>query len=53
MVPGDGKIQYDVFLDELKRSGYEGFLAVEIGFQYTVDPDPAVKRSIDYLKNVL
>ncbi len=53
MVPGDGKIQYDVFLNELKGSGYGGFLAVEIGFQYTVDPDPAVKKSIEYLRRVL
>lgn len=51
MVPGDGKIYYDVFLSKLKHSGYQGSLAVEIGFQYTPDPDPAVKRSIDFIRN--
>lgn len=50
MVPGDGKMYYDIFLERLRDSGYNGYLAVELGFQYTVDPDPAVKRSIEYLK---
>jgi len=50
MVPGDGKMQYDCFFDKLKSIGYQGFLAVELGFGYTIDPDPAVKRSIEYLR---
>ena len=50
MVPGDGKMDYEIFFKKLKASGYKGFLAVELGFQYVNDPDPAVKRSIDFLK---
>jgi protein FrlC len=50
LVPGEGKMDYDVFLTELDKMGYEGFLAVELGFGYTVDPDPAVRRSIEFLK---
>ncbi|HDP80323.1 MAG TPA: xylose isomerase [Spirochaetes bacterium] len=51
MTPGEGKIDFDIFLGSLAGSGYDGFLAVELGFQYTADPDPAVKRSIEFLKH--
>jgi protein FrlC len=50
LVPGDGKIDFNVFLENLKKSKYSGFLAVELGFGYTNDPDPAVRRSMDFLK---
>lgn len=51
MVPGEGKMYYDIFLKKLADSGYDGYLAVELGFQYCNDPDGAVKRSIDYLRS--
>ncbi|MDF2502272.1 MAG: Xylose isomerase protein barrel [Anaerosporomusa subterranea] len=50
MVPGQGKMSYDIFLQKLKQYQYQGYLAVELGFQYTVDPDIAVKQSADYLR---
>lgn len=50
MVPGDGKMNYDLFFEKLKEIKYDGFLAVELGFGYTIDPDVAVKRSIEYLR---
>ena len=50
MVPGQGKMDYDVFLPKLETSGYKGYLAVELGFQYTTDPDVAAKQSIDFLR---
>jgi protein FrlC len=53
MVPGQGKMDYQIFLARLKEAGYQGSLAVELGFQYTVDPDVAVKQSIDFLRKVL
>lgn len=53
MIPGDGKMHYDVFLRALKASGYTGFLAVELGFQYTADPDAAVRRSAVFLRKAL
>ncbi len=51
LVPGEGKIDFDIFLTNLKNSGYEGFLAVELGWGYTVDPDNAVKKSLEFLMN--
>lgn len=50
LVPGEGKMYYDTFISKLYESGYNGYLAVELGFGYCNDPDIAVKKSIDYLK---
>ena len=50
LVPGEGKINFDLFLSNLIRYKYQGFLAFELGWNYTPDPDVAVKRSMDYLK---
>ena len=52
MVPGQGKMCYDIFMRKLKEINYQGVLTVELGFQYTVDPDAAVKQSIDYLRSM-
>lgn len=49
LVPGEGAIDFAIFLDKLKKTDYDGFLAVELGFSYTNDPDPAVRRSINFL----
>lgn len=53
MVPGEGKMEYKIFLEKLIRSGYSGSLAVELGFQYTSDPDVAVSNSINNLQKLL
>ncbi len=53
MVPGDGRMQYEIFFEKLVTSGYNGSLAVELGFQYTVDPDVAVRKSLTYLQEGL
>ena len=53
MVPGEGKMQYEIFFEKLLASGYNGSLAVELGFQYTVDPDIAVRKSLTYLRKEL
>ncbi|MBN1531291.1 MAG: TIM barrel protein [Spirochaetes bacterium] len=50
LVMGEGVIDFEVFLDRLATSGYDGYLAVELGFGYTVDPDPAVRRSIEFFR---
>jgi protein FrlC len=50
MVPGQGSMDYSIFLKELISTGYERYLTVELGFQYTIDPDLAVKQSIEFLR---
>jgi len=49
LIPGRGKINFIPFLKELKKVNYQDFLTVELGFQYTADPDSAVYESRDFL----
>jgi len=48
LVMGEGKIDFCVFLTALEQSGYNGFLAVELGYGYTTDPYPAAKRALEF-----
>jgi len=49
LIPGQGRINFIPFLRELKKVNYQGFLTVELGFQYIMDPDSAVYESRDFL----
>ena len=44
-IPGEGTISFIPFLQTLKETGYEGFLTVELGFEYTANPDAAAWQS--------
>ena len=45
LIPGDGTIDFAPFLATLQEVGYRGFLTVELGFGYTINPDEAVRES--------
>ncbi|HHW01757.1 MAG TPA: TIM barrel protein [Thermoanaerobacterales bacterium] len=51
MVPGTGRMDYEVFFQNLKRINYEGYITVELGFQYCTDPDPAVLKSLKFINS--
>lgn len=53
LVPGEGKIDFAPYLGALQKHNYKGFLAVELGFGYTLNPDAASKKSIDNLKKLM
>lgn len=53
LIPGEGESNLPEFLDRLRLTGYDGFLCVELAWDYTLDPDPAAKQSADCLKNML
>lgn len=53
LIPGDGSIAFEPFLSNLKRSGYDGFLAVELGYPYTADPDAASCLSLQRMKDMI
>jgi sugar phosphate isomerase/epimerase len=53
LIPGDGGISYEPFLSRLKKSGYQGYLTVELGFGYTNDPDAACLKSLNRMKELL
>lgn len=52
LVPGEGKINFKTFINNLVINNYQGYLAVELGFGYTNDPDTAVMKSIENLKRI-
>ncbi|HQC55180.1 MAG TPA: sugar phosphate isomerase/epimerase [Clostridia bacterium] len=52
LVPGEGSIDFKPFIDALNKHNYKGYLAVELGFGYTLNPDKAVKNSIEYIKSI-
>jgi fructoselysine 3-epimerase len=45
LIPGDGGIDYAPFAGALAEIGYRGFVSAELGFQYTLDPEPAVRKA--------
>ena len=53
LVPGEGRMEYAAFLRALLQSGYAGSLAVELGFNYTADPDAAALKSLLTLRRML
>jgi len=40
-------------LESLEAAGYRGFLVAELGFGYSVDPDLAVRKTIDRLRQLV
>jgi len=44
-IPGEGTINFIPFLKLLNETGYDGYLTVELGFDYTADPDSAAYKS--------
>jgi len=53
LIPGDGNINFIPFFQELKKAGYKGYLAVELGFGYTLKPDEAAFESKTRLSKLL
>jgi sugar phosphate isomerase/epimerase len=48
LVPGRGAIDFDATLAEIKKTGYDGWLTVEL-YPYIDDPDAAARESKSYL----
>ena len=44
-IPGEGTIDFVPFLQALIETGYKGYLTVELGFDYTANPDAAAYKS--------
>ena len=43
-IPGEGEIDFLPFFKELEKNGYDGFLTVELGWNYTIEPDMAALK---------
>lgn len=53
LIPGDGEIDFLPFLETLEAVGYSGYLVAELGFGYTVDPDPPVQKTVERLRELM
>jgi len=52
LIPGEGNINFQKVILDLKKINYKGFLTVELGFGYTIAPDKAVYQSLKYLSRI-
>lgn len=52
LVPGEGSIDFMAFARALKEVGYHGAVSAELGFQYTLDPDPAAEQTLERLERM-
>ena len=51
LVPGQGSFDFSAFFKALEKSGYQGYLGVELGWDYTPDPDSAALQTLRYMKS--
>ncbi len=52
-IPGEGGIDFTRLIRLLRENHYDGYLTVEIGWQYSFDPVPAVLRALGYMREQL
>jgi protein FrlC len=52
LIPGEGSIDFAPFVKALKEIDYQGFVSAELGFQYTLDPAPAVEKTYAVLSKM-
>ena len=52
-IPGEGTIDFVPFLQALIETGYDGYLTVELGFDYTANPDAAAFKSKQVVQSLL
>jgi fructoselysine 3-epimerase len=53
LIPGEGTFNFQSFIAQLDEAGFDGFLSAELGGLYTSNPDPAIKQTVDRLKEML
>ena len=53
LVPGEGTFEFPPLIAALREAEYEGFLAAELAWDYTLDPDPAARLTVERMKRVL
>ena len=53
LVPGDGDFDFPPFIEALRAVGYDGYLAAELTWDYTVDPDPPARLTVERMSKIL
>jgi fructoselysine 3-epimerase len=52
LIPGRGLFDFQEMAFALSRIGYEGFISVELGMEYSVNPDAAAAESREFLETI-
>ncbi len=52
-IPGEGNFDFLAFLHLLRQYGYDGFLSLELGWTYTLDPYPAISAAQDRVRSFI
>jgi len=50
LAPGAGTIDFAPFAAALQRANYAGYIAVELGMAYVLDPEPTVAACLAWLR---
>lgn len=53
LIPGEGTFDFKHFVRLLDTIGYNGFLSIELGWDYTLDPVPAVTTAVTRMGDML
>ena len=52
-IPGEGTFNFSGFIQLLHKYEYDGFLSLELGWGYTLDPYPAVCSALERLHSLI
>lgn len=53
LVPGDGTYNFAELITVLREIGFRGYLSAELGYQYTPDPDPAIRLTASRMREMM
>lgn len=53
LVPGEGTFNFRELVDALYQTGFDGVLSAELGYHYTLEPDPAAQLTAQRLRRIL
>ena len=53
LVPGEGTFNFRELVDALNQTSFDGALSAELGYHYTLEPDPAVQLTAQRLRRML
>lgn len=52
-IPGDGTFDFSGFVQRLQAHGYEGYLSIELGYDFTRNPVPAVTMAAERMQTLI
>jgi protein FrlC len=53
LIPGEGTVDFYELIRLLRTAGYDGFLSVELAWDYTADPVPAITEAAKRMRALL